>query len=148
MKKILITIGALAAVGVGYWLVSPLFRDEVVNERVEDIMPAAQSAQTISVGVFSGLAGHNAGGTAKLIKIDNEYYVRFEDDFTVTNGPDLFVHFGKDGEYAASARLGALKGNIGGQNYKVPAELNPADFNEVWIWCRSFFVPFGKAELK
>ena len=154
MKKIFIIIAAIAAVGVGYWLISPLFREEVVNERLEDIMPtppaggqAQQQTQVISSGTFSGLAGHNAEGTAKLLKIGEEFYIRFEDDFKVTNGPDLFVHFGKDGQYLANARLGNLKGNIGGQNYKVPAELNPADFNEVWVWCRSFSVPFGKAVL-
>lgn len=148
MKKIFIIIAAVVAVGVGYWLISPLFREEVVNERLEDIMPTAQLPQTISSGNFTGLAGHNAEGTAKLLKIGEEFYIRFEDDFKVTNGPDLFVHFGKDGQYSATARLDSLKGNIGGQNYKVPAELNPADFNEVWIWCRSFSVPFGKAQLK
>ena len=155
MKKIFIIIAAIAAVGVGYWLISPLFREEVVNERLEDIMPtppaggqAQQQTQVISLGTFSGLAGHNAEGTAKLLKIGEEFYIRFEDDFKVTNGPDLFVHFGKDGQYLANTRLGNLKGNIGGQNYKVPAELNTADFNEVWVWCRSFSVPFGKAQLK
>ena len=147
MKKILITVGVVVALGVGYWLISPLFMDEVVNERIEDVV-SESNIQTISAGIFSGLAGHNAGGTVKLLKIGSEYYVRLEDDFTVTNGPDLFVHFGKDGQYTASARLGNLKGNIGGQNYKVPTELNPADFNEVWIWCRAFSVPFGKAQLK
>ena len=154
MKKIFIIIAVVVAVGVGYWLVSPLFMDEVVNEGIEDIMPTKSPGQTqqepqiVSAGSFSGLEGHNAKGTATLLKIDEDYYVRFEDDFVVTNGPDLFVHFGKDGQCGSGARLGALKGNIGGQNYKVPAELNPADFNEVWVWCRSFSVPFGKAELR
>lgn len=155
MKKIFIIIATVAAVGVGYWLISPLFREEVVNEHLEDIMPTPVPGQTqqlepqtISMGIFSGLAGHNSEGTAKLLKIGDEYYVRFEDDFKITNGPDPFVHFGKDGQYVANARLGNLKGNIGGQNYKVPEELNPADFNEVWVWCRSFSVPFGKAELR
>ena len=90
---------------------------------------------------------HNAEGVAKLIRIGDRYYVRFKDNFRVTNGPDLFVYFGKNGKYVAEAQLGALKGNVGGQNYEVPKEINPEEFNEVWVWCRAFSTPFAKAEL-
>lgn len=114
---------------------------------MEDIAPA-QAVKTISQGAFTGLAGHSAKGTAKLLKIDGHYYVRFEDDFRVTNGPDLFVYFGKDDQYIASSRISALKGNEGGQNYEVPSEIDPSLYNEVWIWCRAFSVPFARAELR
>ncbi|OGM98615.1 MAG: hypothetical protein A2915_02160 [Candidatus Yanofskybacteria bacterium RIFCSPLOWO2_01_FULL_41_34] len=72
----------------------------------------------------------------------------FEDNFKVTNGPDLFVYFGKDGKYSSEARIGALKGNIGGQNYEVSESINPEEYNEVWVWCRAFSVPFSSAVLK
>lgn len=94
------------------------------------------------------LAGHSAEGTATLVKVGTQYYVRFEDDFKMTNGPDLFVHFGKSDAYAVEARLGALKGNVGGQNYEVPEGIDPLLYDEVWVWCRAFAVPFGKAVLE
>ena len=40
-----------------------------------------------------------------------------------------------------------LKGNIGGQNYEVPAGIDPLLYNEIWVWCRAFSVPFAKAVL-
>ena len=152
-KKIIFVFAAVTVAAVGYWLISPLFIEKEVSEKLEDIMPVTEMAEkprleAVVSGTFTDLANHSAEGTATLVKIGNKYYVRLEDDFRVTNGPDLFVHFGKNGEYSAEARLGALKGNVGGQNYEVPAEINPLDYNEVWIWCRSFFVPFGKAVLK
>lgn len=167
-KKIFLGIVILGGAIVAYWLISPLFITKKVSEKLEDIMPAPPppapaleqrgafpipaikepELQKLKQGSFIGLAGHQAVGTATLVKIDEKYYVRFEDDFMVTNGPDLFVHFGKDGNYDKEARLDRLKGNMGGQNYEVPSNLNPLDYNEVWVWCRSFFVPFGKAELK
>jgi len=150
MKKIIIAVLIIAVLGVGYWLVSPLFIDKIVSEKLEDIMPEQmipEAEAVVSNGSFSGLQGHNAQGTAKLLKINGKYFVRFEDDFRMTNGPDLFVYFGKDGKYAREAELGRLKGNIGGQNYEVPANLNPSDYNEVWVWCRAFSVAFGKAQL-
>lgn len=147
MRKLIFLIAALVALGVVYWLISPLFITRRVAELLEDI-GAKETIATVAQGAFVGLGAHNAQGTAKLLKSGDAYYVRFEDDFSVTNGPDLFVHFGKDGVYAPEARLGALTGNVGAQNYALPGEINPANYNEVWVWCRSFAVPFARAELR
>ncbi len=146
MKKYLIVLAIVIIISIGYWLIFPLFVERRVSEQVEDIA-SEENILIVSKGTFEGIGLHNAGGTANLLQIGDKFYVRFEDDFTVTNGPDLFVHFGKDGEYIAEARLGALKGNIGGQNYEIPEGLNPRDFNEIWIWCRAFSTPFAKAKL-
>jgi hypothetical protein len=126
---------------------------ETIGGKPEAAKPAEAATpkpepQVIAEGTFTGLTGHSGQGTAKLIRIGSAYYVRLEDDFRVTNGPDLFVYFGRDNQYVSSARLGSLKGNAGGQNYEVPSNINPADFSEIWVWCRSFSVPFAKAILK
>jgi len=149
MQKPLIVIGIIVLAGIGYWLISPLFIDKEVNESIEELMEdnSAVRPKELSSGTFVGLAGHNAGGTARLIKTEDSYYVRFEDDFSVTNGPDLFVYLGKDGQYDPSARLAELKGNIGSQNYEIPGSIAVSDYNEVWVWCRAFSVAFGKAVL-
>ncbi|MDZ4232060.1 MAG: DM13 domain-containing protein, partial [Candidatus Pacearchaeota archaeon] len=117
---------------------------------VSDIIAeeADLESATTAQGRFVGLASHSGEGTASLVQSGGTTYIRFGDDFRVTNGPDLFVYLGKDGEYAPEARLGALKGNAGAQNYEVPAELDVNEYNEVWVWCRAFFVPFAKAELR
>lgn len=154
MKKIIITTLVIVGVVIAYWLISPLFINKEVQEKFEDITKAEQSqSQTtspeiIAQGVFIGLEGHRAEGSAKLLKVADKYYVRFEDDFRITNGPDLFVYFGKDGRYDAAAKVAGLKGNIGGQNYEIPAKLDPANYNEIWVWCRAFSVAFGRAVLK
>ncbi len=150
MKKIILIILALVGIGIAYWLISPFFITKMVDEKLEDItQKALPSPEIIAEGTFIGLGvGHSAEGQARLIKVADTYYIRFEDDFKITNGPDLLVYFGKNGHYDASAKIAGLKGNVGGQNYEVPAGLNPANYNEVWVWCRAFSVPFGKAILK
>ena len=165
IKLIIIITLSIVGIGIAYWLVSPLFITKEVHESVEELMPKEEAEEQKNVapppvkdalvpivvrsGSFMDADNfHKSSGTVQLIKIGEKYFVRFEDDFKTTNGPDLFVHFGKDGKYAAEARLGALKGNVGSQNYEVPANLNPDDYNEIWIWCRAFFVPFGKAVLR
>lgn len=42
---------------------------------------------------------------------------------------------------------GALKGNIGDQNYEVPAEVNITEYSTVVVWCRQLSVAFGATDL-
>ncbi len=155
LTKIHTAIGLVILVLAGvaaYWLISPLFINREVQEGIEDIAPlqsGEQAPEQLSSGTFVDADSfHKTSGTAALLKVEGKYYVRFEDDFKTTNGPDLFVYFGKDGKYESSAQLGTLKGNIGSQNYEVPSDINPNEYNEVWIWCRAFSVPFGHAVLQ
>ena len=71
----------------------------------------------------------------------------------MTNGPDLRVYLVrhpdpsessdvKKGEYVD---LGPLKGNIGNQNYAIPAGTDVAQFASAVVWCRAFSVLFASA---
>ena len=150
MKKILIVFAIVIALLTTYWLISPLFIEKKVSEKLENIMPRSleEKPQIVASGNFSGLDGHQAGGKASLIRSRSNYYVRFEEDFKVTNGPDLFVYLGKNGKYAPETQIASLKGNIGSQNYEIPRSIDVNNYDEVWVWCRAFSVPFGKAVLR
>ena len=43
--------------------------------------------------------------------------------------------------------LGKIKGNIGNQNYPLPAGVDPSMFNSVVIYCKPFHVVFSVASL-
>lgn len=43
--------------------------------------------------------------------------------------------------------LGDLKGNIGDQNYEIPAGVDLAVYDTVLIWCVRFSSPFGEATI-
>ncbi len=166
-KKVLLLIGACMGLGVTWYLGSPLFITNRVSEALpgstqqETIVPlvadsvtfptpiASPSVENISQGTFTGFDKlHQASGTARVIRTNGKTYVRFEDDFKTTNGPDLFVYLGNNNKYDADANLGALKGNEGSQNYEIPSSINLDNYSEVWVWCRAFSVPFGKAVLR
>ncbi len=68
--------------------------------------------------------------------------MRFEDDFSTDNGPDLHavVYVGDE-----RVDLGALKGNIGAQNYELPSEVDPASVTTVAVWCKRFDATFTEA---
>lgn len=64
-------------------------------------------------------------------------------DAPVIEGRDGWFVF-DDGNYES---LGAMKGNKGNQNYEIPADLDLSDFSSMSLWCVTFSVSFGAAEL-
>ena len=61
--------------------------------------------------------------------------------------PDPRVGFGNDGKFVDATDFEVLRANAGEQVYKVPADLDAASFDDVFIWCRKFAVPLGVAAL-
>jgi hypothetical protein len=76
-------------------------------------------------------------------------------NFETSNGPDVHVYLvaaqdAKDNDAVTKAGfvdLGSLKGNIGDQNYDLPANADLAKYRAVTIWCKRFSVNFGTAPL-
>lgn len=149
MKKLVIAVVIVVILSIIYWLISPFFIDKKVSEEL-NISAESEGVQPVLAlrGVFTGFDRiHTGSGNVNVIKVGDRYIIRFEENFDVANGPDLYVGFGKDGEYLKGSEIGELKGNIGSQNYEVPEGINLEDYNEVWIWCRAFSVGFAKASL-
>jgi len=129
---------------------------EEPDKTMEEPMPADEMAdmRILAQGEFYNLA-HEGQGTATIYELaDGSRVLRFE-NFKVLNGPELHVWLVPvdpvpdtvgveiDGYFD----LGPLKGNIGDQNYDLPADLDLSDFNSAVIWCRPFRVPFNAAPL-
>ena len=144
--KILIGIIVVVAVAAGVWLGAPLFYD---SKAAEPLPSGFSLADSIAEGTFTGADSfHRGSGTAHILEQDDKRYVRFENDFSVTNGPDLFIYLGRDGQYDAETNLGRLKGSKGAQNYEIPGDIDVSQYNEVWVWCRAFATPFSSARLQ
>jgi hypothetical protein len=101
---------------------------------------------------------YETSGTVKILQLaDGSRVLRLENldtsdgprvevwltDSPVIEGPDGWRVF-DDGNYAS---LGLLKGNQGNQNYKIPDDLDLSEFTSVSLWCVTFSVSFGAAEL-
>ena len=160
-KKPVIGLAAAIAVGVLWYL----FRPELlfVNAKVNDKFPVAAAEQTseratepvlLSQGDFHSVA-HESKGTAAIYQIaDDKRVLRFT-GFETSNGPDVHVYLvaaddAKDSDTVKQAgfvEIGSLKGNIGDQNYDLPADLDLAKYRAVTIWCQRFGVNFGTAPL-
>jgi hypothetical protein len=102
-------------------------------------------------GIFMGADEFHFGeGDALIIETEpGKYVLRFE-NFSVRNGPDLFVYLSEDstGESIEEAlNLGSLKATDGAFNYEIPPEIDVSRVKSVVVWCRQFSVLFAHAEL-
>jgi hypothetical protein len=109
----------------------------------------------VAEGSFHGVA-HESKGSASIYKLpDGKQVLRFS-GFQTSNGPDVQVYLvaaadAQDNETVARAgfvRVAGLKGNMGDQNYDLPANVDLTKYRAVTIWCRRFGVNFATAPLK
>ncbi|MGA8483827.1 MAG: DM13 domain-containing protein [Nitrososphaeraceae archaeon] len=122
--------------------------NDTVSENLSVATMSTSSNETL-IGNFVGAGDgfHNAEGVAKIIQLaDGTDILRLE-NFKATNGPDLYVYLSTDKTNADIVNLGRLKGNIGNQNYLIPAGTDITKYNTALIWCRAFSVIFGSAQL-
>jgi len=118
-----------------------------VSEGMDEMKPDSpeSSVEILKTGSFEGLAGHYADGTAKIIKVGDLTYLRFE-NFEVTNGPDLRVYLTSEGDVKNGLHLEKLKGSKGDQNYLLE-NIDLQIYDTVVIYCQPFGVYFGEAQL-
>ena len=121
---------------------------QIVSEEMDEIVKGESSneLEIIKTGTFEGLSGHQAQGIAKILEINGESFLRFE-EFDVTNGPDLRVYLTPNGDVHDGIHLDKLKGSKGNQNYSLD-DIDTDVYDTVVIYCQPFGAYFGQAELK
>lgn len=146
-----------AAVVVGGWAAfrpERLFVNQTVNETLPMSGQSGAAPTLVSQGAFSSGA-HATKGTAALYGSPGAYTLRLT-NFSTSNGPDVHVYTvqGAQGNDDAKIKgggfldLGTIKGNIGDQNYSLPANFDAHKYGAVSIWCKRFAANFGSASLK
>src|ERR1041385_1414147 len=154
MNRFKVTLLVLIIAGFAAWYA---FRPErlFINQRVNEQFPTASAANSqLASGEFHSGA-HETKGTATVFQLaDGKKTLRLT-DFATSNGPDVHVYLvavndAKDNDTVTKAEfvdIGSLKGNIGNQNYELPANTDLAKYRAVTIWCKRFSVNFGTAPL-
>lgn len=97
---------------------------------------------------------HSTSGRVRVLQLaDGSRYVRLE-DLRTDNGPVVRVYLssnpadGPEGAFDDDiVDLGELQGNLGDQNYLIPADADPLAYRSVVIWCDRFDSAFGAADL-
>lgn len=163
-KKVLVPGSILATVALiaGAYIFQPwkLFIDTEVQESIPSIEQSTESTTEPIVLAEGQLVSHEyeTSGTVKILQLgDGSRVLRLENldtsdgprvevwltDAPVLESPDGWGVF-DDGNYES---LGLMKGNQGNQNYEIPDDLDLSDFSSISLWCVTFSVSFGAAEL-
>jgi hypothetical protein len=161
LKRVLAAGLIVLAAGLYWFQPWRLFTDTTVTEKLSvPAAPTSAAAGTPAVvrtGSFI-THEHETSGTARLVRNpDGSHQVELA-GLDTSDGPDLRVWLTDqevrkgsagwrvfdDGKWA---ELGRLKGNRGDQVYPLPADLDPAAYRSVSIWCKRFAVSFGAAPL-
>jgi hypothetical protein len=145
----------VVAGAIGGYLGLTTLRDRVVDETVvsgvpRQSRPAPRLQNTELLGGRFRSGEHATTGRAAIVRLaDGRRYLTLT-SFSTSPGPDLRVRLvpgdSQDGGAAGSVDLGALKGNRGDQQYRIPRDVTVAG-RSVVIWCRAFSAPFGSARL-
>ncbi|MEV6652071.1 DM13 domain-containing protein [Streptomyces sp. NPDC051219] len=157
-------------VAFGLYLFQPwkLFTNTTVDESLPTVVPSASAPERPGAATDSPAAAgpvelargdfvsheHSTSGTATTVRLaDGGQVLRFE-DLKTDEGPDVRVYLSKrsardveDGLGDGAVQLAHLKGNLGNQNYVVPAGTDLSGFKSAVIWCKRFSVSFGAADL-
>lgn len=108
----------------------------------------------LAEGNFRGIAHETKGSAAIYQLADGKSVLRFS-AFQTSNGPDVHVYLvaASDAQDDATVKragfidLGSIKGNIGDQNYDLPAGIDLMKYRAVTVWCKRFGVNFATAPL-
>jgi hypothetical protein len=161
-KRPLLITGCMVVLVAGWALFRPelLFINKNVNESFPTTVSTA-SASTMPADTMPLLSGafhsgaHETKGTATIHQLVGGRRVLRLTNFETSNGPDVRVlliaaNDAADNDTVKNSKpieLGRLKGNIGDQNYDVPANVDLSHYRCVSIWCNRFSVNFGAAPL-
>lgn len=99
-------------------------------------------------GTFAGTDEFHFGrGTASIVEVEpGRFRIQLE-EFSVRNGPDLYVYLSPDpdGYVKGSLEVGLLKATDGSFGYDLPPGFDPAAFESALIWCKQFSHLFAVA---
>ena len=168
-RRIPIGIGLLV-VGAAWYAFRPerLFLDHYVDEPLNAATVDDHQAELVGRGlapppIFAALrrgrfrsAAHETEGVATVRDLGGGRRVLRLTSFRTSNGPDVHVYLvaapvvtnDETVKRVEIEDLGALKGNIGDQNYEVPERVDLSKYRSVSIWCKRFSVNFGSASLE
>lgn len=168
LMAVVIVLVSVAVIGFGVYWFAP--QRLILDREVAESLPRAGAGESASPGseapgsparvheLASGSFRSLEHGTTGLVRIveleDGSRFVRLE-GLDTSDGPDLRIYLTDqplsddwgvwdDGGYVD---LGALKGNVGDSNYRIPDALDLSRFRTVVIWCRRFTVGFGVAPI-
>lgn len=112
----------------------------------DDIIPI-NTDQLLTTGTFINSSQHTASGTAKLIKDKDGKRFLLLEKLQTDRGPDLRIYLATSLKADNFTEI-SNKLTVGNVRIAVPDNVDVKTQKFVMIWCKTFSVSFGSAELK
>lgn len=129
------------------------FEVRAIVDGITSLPKVFRVGMLVREGKFTGKGNYSVKGGVMLYKNANgELIVEFENDFSSSSGPGVFIFLSNsENSVAGGIELGAIKSYSGTQTYNV-STLNSSikidTYSHVIVHCKPFNVVFGYAELK
>lgn len=129
---------------------------ETAPESEQEMSEDMETASVVASGSFIEIDPlHWGEGTATIYQLpDQQRVLRFQ-DYASARGGEVHVYLSRDPEPRTAVEvgvdfldLGRLKGNIGNQNYTLPASLDLSEYQSVVVFCRQFNTVITVANLR
>jgi hypothetical protein len=166
-----VALWSLVAIDVAFFVVAPFAvgRQTAVEKPVQfaqSAQPASQpaSAPTVAASApavpapraaaFNNQGPEPVSGSATLGHTSDGKVVLRLTDLNSTPGPDLYVYLSRvespstDAQVKNGLEVGKLRATRGDLNYDLDPSVDPTQFRSVVVYCKSFSVVFGFANLK
>lgn len=103
--------------------------------KAQDVLSGGEVIKTAN---FTGQGGHTVSGEMQIIKKGEIHYLVLQDDFSFDGAPDPKIGFSIKDKFSEDSLFSGLNLDKGKQIYRLPFDFNPADYDEVTIWCDKF----------
>ena len=123
--------------------------DSTISAPEMEMDTEMENTSPTRTGSFAPLNGKESTGSVTLNRAsDGLMTLNFSADFSVTNGPGLYVILSNDEfETDDAINLGMFISPSGAQTYSVPFGTSLDMFSHVLVYCVPFEVTFAAAEL-
>ncbi len=135
-----------AVVALALALVVPAMAVNAADDAAKLTKDIVKSATVLKSGVLESRARYEAAGHVDLAQVGDVFYIILREDFNFGSAPDPQLGFGKAGEKWAGNAFSSLNLNKGLQVYRLPAGLDPTEFEGFFVWCEKFSVPLAYAK--
>ena len=103
-------------------------------------------AEVIKSSNFTGENEHQVSGEVQIVKKGDVHYLILQDNFQFDGAPDPRLGFSSNNELVEDSVFSGLNRDEGKQVYRLPADFEASNYDEVTIWCEQFSVPIGEAK--
>ena len=122
--------------------------EEAPEDRADE-KPEPAGPVELARGDFAGADGHAGSGVATVIREPGGPRVLTFTEFDVDPGVDVDVYLtASPDDINDRIELGDLKGNVGDQQYEIPADADLGRYPNVILWCKPFTVRIAFASLE